>query len=490
MLLAEATTTNYHDFGIAESHLSKHPGSESVDPAKDGNTARIANDRGKTKPFAKHLDKAIEREDTGETKSADAKRAKDGQSENKIPTKSTKKSPVRAEMLVTILDNTNTRVNEGASGTHTGDIHATDAKSRTERPSNETRLLEPSHSDHTNEKLKRRAESRPFDDVVRPKPGTSANANKDVADTALPGKSIQKILGNEETVKTAALDVRSGNRSADESVGVRATQSIQQSEGSGNELFGRVDVVERDGVGAALQKAPDDGSLAGENRVVQDDRIVTSIIDLTDRETSSEAAHHDTGAELGRVSTAGELGAGEGENTSQSEGDGSDMQARLLRIFSTERTADGEAPERSAAFSKMFRERMQPEILRQSTIVLKNNNRGEIRMTLRPENLGKLRMNLALDQNRISGRIIVESGPAKTLLDQNLESLSRSFRENGFDAANFEVTISGGDHNRQSENQYQEVAHERSDAAHVTRKMDETASLLEAHSDATINLVV
>ena len=146
--------------------------------------------------------------------------------------------------------------------------------------------------------------------------------------------------------------------------------------------------------------------------------------------------------------------------------------------------------ERSTRFSRMFHERMQPEIVRQSTVVLKGSGRGEIRMTLRPENLGNLRMRLALDQNRVTGRIIVESSAVKMLLDQNLESLSRSFRESGFDAANFEVTVSGGDQNHHSKNQQREVAYDGTASRNATQKMDETASLVEATADTTINLVV
>lgn len=97
----------------------------------------------------------------------------------------------------------------------------------------------------------------------------------------------------------------------------------------------------------------------------------------------------------------------------------------------------------NSPFSVYVRENLSAEMVKQTGIILKNNDRGEIRLVLKPENLGRVRMRIQLDENRLSGRIFVESGFVKDSLEQNLEELYRAFRSNGYETAEFEVLVDG-----------------------------------------------
>jgi len=149
-----------------------------------------------------------------------------------------------------------------------------------------------------------------------------------------------------------------------------------------------------------------------------------------------------------------------------------------------------ESPQRSE-FSRLFRERTQSEILKQSTIVLRGANRGEIRMSMRPEQLGNLRIRLELDHNRIMGRIIVDSSSAREVVEQNLDDLARSFRDIGFESADLEVAVSGRGNGRgDSARERKERDDAGVDPDGSIRKQEETSRLVDAVMETTINLVV
>ncbi len=163
-------------------------------------------------------------------------------------------------------------------------------------------------------------------------------------------------------------------------------------------------------------------------------------------------------AESVRVAMAdGQTGSTKGETaddkSANGDRDSGDFQLRMFR-FAADR-GDGSAPvtSRSAgggAFSAYLRENLNNQIVRQSGIILRNNNRGEIRLVLKPENLGRVRLRIQLDDHRLSGRIFVDSALVKEAFEQNLPSLYRTFRNNGFDASGFEVLVDGGEGNGSS----------------------------------------
>ncbi len=103
------------------------------------------------------------------------------------------------------------------------------------------------------------------------------------------------------------------------------------------------------------------------------------------------------------------------------------------------------APDSSGSVpAQGLRERLLPEIVRQAGIVLRDGGEGEIRLVLKPEHLGSVRIRLQLGESSLEGRIVVDNSNVKELLDAHLEQLKSALRQEGWASANIDVTVSGG----------------------------------------------
>lgn len=125
---------------------------------------------------------------------------------------------------------------------------------------------------------------------------------------------------------------------------------------------------------------------------------------------------------------------------------------RIL-VFYPANTASGpqgetaaRATDLPATFSTTVREMINPKIVKHSSIILKDGERGEIRLNLKPERLGSIRVRVQLEDHRVSGRIIVDNAVVKEALEQNLNELRTAFRAGGFEAGTLEVTVGGREH--------------------------------------------
>ncbi len=175
------------------------------------------------------------------------------------------------------------------------------------------------------------------------------------------------------------------------------------------------------------------GSSPGENG-----KTVIEVRDFRTRE--SAAASEGAGPSDVANTAAGEEGSLEVERESV------DPQIRLVRApFGNGRGNESIAARasRSDGFSAYVRENLSNQIVKQSGIILRNNNSGEIRLVLKPEHLGRVRLRIQLDENRLSGRIFVDSSFVKESFEQNLEALYRAFRNSGFETTGFEVFVDG-----------------------------------------------
>jgi flagellar protein FlbC len=148
----------------------------------------------------------------------------------------------------------------------------------------------------------------------------------------------------------------------------------------------------------------------------------------------------------------------------------------------------GQKHTQSAVLQRHLAEQGNRQIVRQSGIILKDNNSGEIRLVLKPENLGNVRIQLQMQDNTITGKIIVDNSAAKTAFDQNMEDLYKSFKESGFDNANLDVEVGGGKSGQK---------HERNDgytgpALHHVRVLEEQIPLSGGRksADTLIDLVI
>jgi flagellar hook-length control protein FliK len=81
------------------------------------------------------------------------------------------------------------------------------------------------------------------------------------------------------------------------------------------------------------------------------------------------------------------------------------------------------------------------DIVRQAQVLLREGGKGTIRLSLQPESLGKVKIRLEMTENKITGKIIVESGEALRAFEREMESLEQTFRGEGFDGASLSLEL-------------------------------------------------
>jgi hypothetical protein len=81
------------------------------------------------------------------------------------------------------------------------------------------------------------------------------------------------------------------------------------------------------------------------------------------------------------------------------------------------------------------------DIVRHASILLRDGGEGLIRLSLKPETLGNVKIRLEMAENKIAGHIIVESDDALRAFERELPSLEQAFRDSGFDGASLEMSL-------------------------------------------------
>lgn len=99
--------------------------------------------------------------------------------------------------------------------------------------------------------------------------------------------------------------------------------------------------------------------------------------------------------------------------------------------------------EAAQAFSKYMKQAGNDQIVKHARFVLKDANRGEIRLMIKPESLGNLKIRLNMNENNIVARILVENNSVRQALESNFEALQRSFNEGGFNLSEMDVSVGG-----------------------------------------------
>jgi flagellar hook-length control protein FliK len=87
------------------------------------------------------------------------------------------------------------------------------------------------------------------------------------------------------------------------------------------------------------------------------------------------------------------------------------------------------------------------DIVRHASVVLRDGNEGTIRLSLKPESLGNVKIHLEMTENKIAGRIVVESGEVLRAFEREIRSLEQAFRDSGFDAAVLEMAVASDGRN-------------------------------------------
>lgn len=115
----------------------------------------------------------------------------------------------------------------------------------------------------------------------------------------------------------------------------------------------------------------------------------------------------------------------------------------LVRILNFESGESKGGIEPGSTLSSSFRRLLTLEIVQQSRIILKDGGKGEIRLILKPESLGRVRIRINIQDNSIEGKILVENNTVRELFEGNLEHLRNALRSEGFDTAALEVAVGG-----------------------------------------------
>jgi flagellar hook-length control protein FliK len=114
----------------------------------------------------------------------------------------------------------------------------------------------------------------------------------------------------------------------------------------------------------------------------------------------------------------------------------------------------GEAPEGPVqgsfrdALAQELRGALGQDIVRHASIILKEGGEGLIRLSLKPESLGNVKIRLELSENKIAGHIIVENNDALRAFERELPVLEAAFKDSGFEGASLELSRDGGDNRR------------------------------------------
>ena len=130
------------------------------------------------------------------------------------------------------------------------------------------------------------------------------------------------------------------------------------------------------------------------------------------------------------------------------------------------------------------------DIVRQVKVILNRSNAGEVRINLRPDNLGRVRVRIQLEDNRLTGRIFVESAAAREAFRDAIDGLQAKLVEAGFGAADLELAWD------ESAQNFADGGRRRggrtADSGQSAREFENTVpvTIVDETADGRVNLVV
>ena len=133
-----------------------------------------------------------------------------------------------------------------------------------------------------------------------------------------------------------------------------------------------------------------------------------------------------------------ELVPSEDGSTGLTQGDQMDTSGKTFSIQTSEEQKG------AVLLDRQLNEKGTQELTKNIRFVLKDNKEGEIKLILKPESLGKVRINLNLQENNIVGKIIVENNSVRQAFMNNLADLTKALEDSGFSSASLDVSVGGG----------------------------------------------
>ena len=80
-------------------------------------------------------------------------------------------------------------------------------------------------------------------------------------------------------------------------------------------------------------------------------------------------------------------------------------------------------------------------ILDQAKITVKDGRNGSFNVRLYPESLGKVNVNLKLEDGVLAGRFLVDNNDAKEALQNNINMVRETLEESGISVGEFQVNV-------------------------------------------------
>ena len=128
----------------------------------------------------------------------------------------------------------------------------------------------------------------------------------------------------------------------------------------------------------------------------------------------------------------------DGENKDSSLLSGQDQMSERLAKFETA-TSTSESTQRSLSSQAMHQ-------IVQKAVLSFNNGQNEIRIDLKPEFLGHIRMQIVMDSHQVAVKILAESPFVKDMLDSNLNQLKADLQAQGLKVDELEVSVAHDSH--------------------------------------------
>jgi len=265
---------------------------------------------------------------------------------------------------------------------------------------------------------------------------------------------VQTVQGQSREVATetaqgelANAAIASGaDSSAEEAAGVRSAELAERPRNSGDRpALGQAEAGLRDSsVGGLDEKAQSQGAFANSGRGNGQDE--TGLRDqrrnlvAEARELRVNATHAKTGA----------AGSGDSVNRAESVKD-MIVEVRLptQNGTSSATTVWESRPIQSSQsmenlLVRELQQHLNGDIVRQASLILREGSDGTIRLALRPESLGNVKIHLEMAENKITGFIVVESEEAMRAFEREIESMEKEFMDAGFDGAELQMSLADG----------------------------------------------
>lgn len=113
----------------------------------------------------------------------------------------------------------------------------------------------------------------------------------------------------------------------------------------------------------------------------------------------------------------------------------------------------------ASSFSQLLAQQLlntNEDIVQAGKIILRDNNEGVIRLQLQPAQLGRVRIELEMQEDKkLSGKIFVDSKEALSAFEESIHELIAEFEKNGFTTTGFQLSLNYSENQQMQFNETQ-----------------------------------